>query len=109
MSRPLNGKKVSGLQPFTGHEDWVRAVAFCPRGERDLSGSDDDTWKVWDPTDGEIIRNYTAHGGWVISIDVSPEGKLALTGARDKTLGLWRLEMPGSKSFYYFIQDELKS
>jgi len=36
------------LRTFTGHTDIVWSVAFSPDGARALSGSDDDTLKLWD-------------------------------------------------------------
>ena len=30
------------------HSDWIRSVAFSPDGTKIVSGSDDNTVKVWD-------------------------------------------------------------
>jgi WD40 repeat protein len=38
------GKEV---RRFTGHEDWVRSVAVTPDGRYVVSGSDDNTVRVW--------------------------------------------------------------
>ncbi|WP_353259134.1 WD40 repeat domain-containing protein, partial [Prochlorothrix hollandica] len=41
----LQGPQIG--EPFQGHPNWVRSVAFSPDGERIVSGSDDGTLRLW--------------------------------------------------------------
>ena len=78
-------------KPFIqiGHADSVFSVAFSPDGKTALSGSYDNTLKLWDISTGKVIRTFEGHTNWVFSVAFSPDGKTALSGSRDKTLKLW--------------------
>jgi WD40 repeat protein len=43
------------LKTFTGHKNWVTAVAFAPDGKRAVSLADDFTVRVWDAASGEEL------------------------------------------------------
>ena len=47
--RPILGN--AELQWLTGHEGWVRSVAFSPDGRRIVSGSSDTSLRIWRPRD----------------------------------------------------------
>ncbi|MEM6942634.1 MAG: NACHT domain-containing protein, partial [Pseudomonadota bacterium] len=62
-----------GGQPVTpdrlvldqGHADWVRSVAFAPDGRSALTGSTDNTARLWDLETGREIRRLEGHADWV--------------------------------------------
>jgi WD40 repeat protein len=46
----LNAQDVSKfkcLKTLEGHSDWVYSVAYSPDGTKIISGSDDETIKIW--------------------------------------------------------------
>lgn len=43
------------LLTLRGHDRWVTSVAFSPDSKRILSGSDDETLKVWDSHSGKLL------------------------------------------------------
>ena len=77
------------LRAFTGHKGAVTAVAYSPDGKSVLSGSEDQTLKLWEVASGKEVRTFTGHRGVVTSVAFSPDGNLALSGSEDSTLRLW--------------------
>ena len=67
------------------------SVAFSPDGKQALSGSDDNTLRLWKVNTGKNIRTFSGHSDWVWSVAFSPDGNYALSGSFDKTLRLWDL------------------
>ena len=50
-------------------------MAFSPDGKRIVSGSDDNTVKVWDARTGQEVLTLKGHTDGVISVAFSPDGK----------------------------------
>jgi hypothetical protein len=71
------------------HSGFVTTVAFAPDGHTALTGSADNTLKLWDLSSGREIRTFTGHSGGVTSVAFPPDGRTALSGSHDKTLKLW--------------------
>jgi WD40 repeat protein len=72
-----------------GHTSGVFAVAFSPDGKRALTGSFDNTARLWDATTGAPVATLEGHTGLVFGVAFSPDGKRALTGSFDDTARLW--------------------
>ena len=91
-TRPFNGDVERGIT-LSGHGGGTRAivssVAFSPDGTRVLTGSDDNTARLWDATNGAQIRVFSGHGADVNSVAFSPDGTRVLTGGDGDTATLW--------------------
>jgi len=74
-----------------GHTDKVWSVAYSPDGRYVLSGSSDDTLKLWNVSSGAEIRTFQGHTDSVRSVAFSPDGSYALSGSNDGTLKLWEV------------------
>ncbi|KAF8838832.1 WD40 repeat-like protein, partial [Paxillus ammoniavirescens] len=74
-----------------GHEAWVNCVRFCPGEDKLVSGSIDNTLRIWDRTTGavEVLRG---HSGSVWDVDASRDGKMIASGSGDKTVRIWNQE-----------------
>ncbi|HXG09523.1 MAG TPA: WD40 repeat domain-containing serine/threonine-protein kinase, partial [Gemmataceae bacterium] len=81
------------VRRFTGHTDGVSSVAFSPDGRYALSGSWDQTLRLWKVATGKEVRRFTGHTDWVNSVAFSPDGRYALSASWDKTLRLWEVAM----------------
>ncbi|KAI8799167.1 F-box/WD repeat-containing protein 7 [Biomphalaria glabrata] len=72
-----------------GHDDHViTCLEFC--GNRVVSGSDDNTLKVWSVTSGKCLRTLIGHTGGVWSSQMS--GTVVISGSTDRTLKVWNAE-----------------
>ena len=60
----------------------VTSVAFSPDGKRIVSGSADQTVKVWDAATGQEPSTLKGHTGAVTSVAFSPDGKRIAIGER---------------------------
>ncbi len=74
---------------LAGHDGPVRSVGFSPNGKLVLSGSEDNSIRLWDVAAGEEIKALRGHGGIVRSCTFSPDGKLVLSGGDDESVRLW--------------------
>jgi streptogramin lyase len=74
---------------LAGHTDSVWAVAFSPDGTRILTGSGDNTARLWDAATGKLVATLVGHAARVFAVAFSPDGTRVLTGSWDGTARLW--------------------
>ncbi|XP_026476912.1 F-box/WD repeat-containing protein 7-like [Ctenocephalides felis] len=80
-SAPVRPPKV-----LKGHDDHViTCLQFS--GNRIVSGSDDNTLKVWSAVTGKCLRTLVGHTGGVWSSQMS--GSVIISGSTDRTLKVW--------------------
>lgn len=85
-SNPIRTPKI-----LNGHDDHViTCLQFC--GNRIVSGSDDNTLKVWSAVTGKCLRTLIGHTGGVWSSQMSSEGNIIISGSTDRTLKVWDAE-----------------
>jgi hypothetical protein len=77
------------VRPFEGHKGHILCIAFAPDGKRALSGSEDNTVRLWDVATGRELRCFEGHTSEVLSVAFSADGKRALSGSYDRTVRLW--------------------
>ena len=46
---------------LTGHSNWVNSVAYSPDGKHIVSGSEDETVKIWDSSTGKEVSVLVCH------------------------------------------------
>jgi len=74
---------------FKWHEKAVYVTAFSPDGKRVVTGSGDNTARLWDASTGAEIAVLNAHAGGIHAASFSPDGKCVVTGSDDNTARLW--------------------
>jgi WD40 repeat protein len=78
------------LWTLTGHKSNVRALAWSSDGKRLVSGSEDNTIKVWDPATGWETKTFSnGHIGIVACLAFSPDGTQLASGSGDYTIKIW--------------------
>ena len=74
----------------TAHSDRVVTVAFSPDGTRILSGSGDQTLKVWDVTTGSLVRTFLGHSPHAVTWGAfAPDGRQILSAGWMGGMQLW--------------------
>ncbi|MCT7978454.1 nSTAND1 domain-containing NTPase, partial [Laspinema olomoucense] len=93
--RPVQDSLLSGIQTVREqnylqgyHEGPVTAVSFSPDGEYIVSGSVDNTLRLWNGK-GEVIHELRGHHDAVTAVAISPDGQTIVSGSEDNTLRLW--------------------
>ncbi|MBN2521934.1 MAG: caspase family protein [Bacteroidales bacterium] len=66
-----------------GHSAYITCVAFSPDGNYVITGSYDNTLKLWNAKNGKEIRTFSMHTGPVRSVCFSPDGSRILTSSVD--------------------------
>jgi WD40 repeat protein/serine/threonine protein kinase len=74
-----------------GHVNAVRSVALAGDGRLALSGSDDETARVWMLDTARCARILPGHTAPVTSVALSDDGRIALTGSTDETVRVWNV------------------
>jgi roadblock/LC7 domain-containing protein len=85
--RNHTGEAWTERRPLSGRTDPVVAVAFSPDGKLVLTGSDDNTARLWEAA--MAVATLSGHTLRVNAVAFSPDGKLVLTGSDDNTARLW--------------------
>jgi WD40 repeat protein len=72
------GRKKAGV--LEGHSERIFALAFSPDGKLLVSGSQDNTVKVWDVSDDKLLHTLTADDQRLNAMALSPDGKTVALG-----------------------------
>ena len=92
-AKPANAAESLAVleQRFSGHTDWVRAITFSPDGAWILSGSHDQTVKIWDEKTGQC-RATLAESSKLRCVAFTPNGKTVLSSSRTSIITVWDFE-----------------
>ncbi|KIK35362.1 hypothetical protein CY34DRAFT_587433, partial [Suillus luteus UH-Slu-Lm8-n1] len=73
-----------------GHTSAVLSVSFSPDGTRIVTGSADNTVRLWDAVTGQPVSEpLRGHTSSVTSVSFSPDGTRIATGSLDNIVRLW--------------------
>ncbi|KIJ42926.1 hypothetical protein M422DRAFT_170420, partial [Sphaerobolus stellatus SS14] len=86
----LGGKWPAMELTLTGHQAGINSVSFSPERERVVSGSNDQTIRIWNAHTGKLVSGpFQGHTGRVLSVAFSPDGERVVSGSSDQTIRIW--------------------
>ncbi len=88
-TRLRGGWKERVLQ---GHTQRVFAVRFSPDGRFVLTGSTDQTARLWEVATGRCLHTFAGHTGQVGSLGFSGDGRHAFSCSSDGTVKVWEVD-----------------
>ncbi|HEY3967435.1 MAG TPA: protein kinase [Planctomycetaceae bacterium] len=74
-----------------GHLGPVRSVSFSDDGNLVLSGSHDNTVKIWEQKTGRTVKTLRGHASWVRACAFSPDHKTVLSASHDNKAKRWNI------------------
>src|SRR5207245_2678619 len=77
------------LLTLNGHTGGVLSASFNADGSRIVTGSADETARVWDATTGAELLTLKRHTSIVSSASFNPDGSRIVTGSWDNTAKVW--------------------
>ncbi|HSM81812.1 MAG TPA: protein kinase [Nodosilinea sp.] len=107
---PSSGAPVSGLgwqvvKTLTGHQSWVTAAAFNPRQPILVTGSLDDTIRIWNWQSGDLLHALKGHPRGVNDIAIARSGQVLASCGDDATVRVWHL---GDGTLRHTLKGHLK-
>ena len=94
-SQPSGWKTLKHSPPpysLTGHSHIVSAMTISADGKLLVSGSWDQTIKIWHLETGKLIRTLKGHRDKVYAVALSPDGQIIASGSADQSIKLWHPE-----------------
>ena len=67
----------------------ITCIALSENGDFIVSGSGDQSVRVWDAKTGDQLRELQGHTGFVTSVAFSPDGNQIVSGSRDQSVRVW--------------------
>lgn len=72
-----------------GHKGWVNSVAVSPDSRWVVSGSGDNTVRIWDMESCNCKKTLKGHMGEVKGVAITPDGMRILSGSKDESIRIW--------------------
>ncbi len=85
---------ISELTPLlrVGHHFAVNSVAVSTDGKWLISGSFDNTLKLWNIEQGRLVKSFNQHKSSITAVAFSSDNCKIVSASYDKTIKLWNVE-----------------
>ena len=93
------------VRTLTGHQSWVTAAGFSPQRPVLVSGSLDDTLRLWNWQTGDLLQALKGHTRGVNDVAIDLRGQLLASCGDDATVKVWHL---GDGTLRYTLKGHLK-
>jgi len=84
-----NYSKFARFDTLTEHSESIESLAIMPSNENIVSGSRDNTVKIWNSTTFQLIATLLGHTNWVNALAIIPSNENVVSGSNDKTIKIW--------------------
>eukprot|EP01129_Flabellula_baltica_P004954 TRINITY_DN1762_c0_g1_i2.p1 TRINITY_DN1762_c0_g1~~TRINITY_DN1762_c0_g1_i2.p1 ORF type:complete len:1949 (-),score=386.28 TRINITY_DN1762_c0_g1_i2:5-5851(-) len=88
----LYQNSIKTVAVLKGHSRRVNAAKFSHNGEFIISASMDNTIRIWDSLDYDVLVSLRGHEHNIFSLDISHDDKYIVSGAGDGTVRVWSIE-----------------
>ena len=93
----MGSKTGNQLRELQGHSSVVTSVAFSPDGNQIISGSEDQSVRVWDAKTDEHLWKLQGHNSQINLAAPSPDCNQMPSGSTDQLTHVWdRLDLDNS-------------
>ncbi len=89
---PVADEKPVPARTIEAHNGWVRAVAVSPDGNLIASVGNDLLVKLWNFSDGALVREMEGHESYVYNVAFHPDGKNLISGDLKGNFLHWEVE-----------------
>lgn len=80
---------AGAMYVLRGHSGAVTSINWSPAGLQLVSGSRDNTARIWSASHENTSVTYKGHSAPVLAVAWSPDGALLASGGEDQTVQLW--------------------
>jgi len=87
----LFSQDIYGYKIFKGHSDKIVCGNISPNGKYLVTGSWDNTIKIWDIENELEIRTINAHEEYVNKVCFSPDGNAVMSCSKDSTIKIFNI------------------
>lgn len=82
---------TSSQSPPEDHSGPVNSVCFSADGKYVASASEDNTVKLWDPSNGDCVHTLCGHTDGVNAVAFSPDSSLIASGSGEHLVRIWNV------------------
>ncbi|CAN8070110.1 unnamed protein product [Agarophyton chilense] len=86
-----NASSLTAKWTILAHEKDINAVAVSPDSRIIASGSQDRSIKLWDPSNGKLLRKCVGHRRGVWAVQFSTVDRILASCSGDSTVRLWNV------------------
>jgi WD40 repeat protein len=80
------------IRILRGHKQNINAVVLTPDNRSAVSGSWDNTLRVWNLENGKTLHTLEGHPNGITAVAITSDGRRIASGSNDSTLRVWDLE-----------------
>ena len=96
------------VKAFIGHTAGVTSMALSNHDRFLVSGSNDNTVRLWDFATGSNLETYTGHTDRVFTVALNDDKSIIASGGRDNTIKLWDITTGESRTIPAAHNEEVR-